>query len=329
MQLCYHPLMPETSDPRWLLLIHQIPPAPSYLRVKIGRRLQGLGAVPVKNSVYLLPRSDQAFEDFQWVRREIVDGGGDASVCEARFVEGLSDADVETSFTTARDADYSALAQEARRLQAALGRRKRPGGDQRQALAALVRMRKRLGEIATIDFFGAPGRETVEDILAALEAALRPTTDAKAVPPVASERVLGRTWVTRAGVRVDRMACAWLIRRFIDPEATFKFVEGHAYQPRSGELRFDMFEADFTHEGDLCTFEVLLQRFGLRDAALRHIGEIVHDVDLKDAKFGRPEAIGIDGLITGIAMHHKTDEARIEHGVVVFEALYEFFKRKR
>src|SRR5260370_36001940 len=118
--------MSETTDPRWLLLIHQIPPKPSYLRVKVGRRLQGLGAVAVKNSVYVLPRSDQAFEDFQWVRREIVDGGGDASVCQARFVEGLSDTAVEALFTAARDIDYAALGQEARRLHWAVGRRTPP-----------------------------------------------------------------------------------------------------------------------------------------------------------------------------------------------------------
>ncbi len=90
-----------------------------------------------------------------------------------------------------------------------------------------------------------------------------------------------------------------------------------------------MFEADFTHEGELCTFEVLLRRFGLKDAALRQIGEIVHDIDLKDAKFARPEAAGIDRLIVGIAMRHKDDEARIEEGGGVFESLYEYFKRKR
>lgn len=321
--------MPETPHPRWLLLIHQIPPHPSYLRVKVGRRLQGLGAVAVKNSVYVLPRSDQAFEDFQWVRREIVGGGGDASVCEARFVEGLSDAAVEALFTTARDRDYAALAHEARRLQVAVGRRKRPGGDKGQAAVALLRLRKRLSDVAGLDFFGAPGRETVEGILAAVEAGLRPAADPEATASVAAEGVRGRTWVTRMGIQVDRIACSWLIGRFIDPEATFKFVPAHEYTPESGELRFDMFEAEFTHEGDLCTFEVLLQRFGLRDAALRQIGEIVHDIDLKDGKFARPEAIGVGGLMVGVAMRHKSDEARLEQGGGVFESLYEFLKRKR
>ena len=139
----------------------------------------------------------------------------------------------------------------------------------------------------------------------------------------------GRTWVTRSGVHVDRIASAWLIRRFIDPEARFKFVTGHEYAARSGELRFDMFEAEFTHEGELCTFEVLRQRFGLEDSALREIGEIVHDIDLKDARFARPEAAGIDQLIAGIAMRHKDDEARVEEGGGAFESLYEYFRRTR
>src|SRR5436190_20212888 len=96
----------EVSEGRWLLLIHQIPPKPNYLRVKIGRRLQRVGAVAIKNSVYVLPRSDGASEDFEWVRTEIVEGGGDATVCEARFVHGLTDKEAEALFNQARDADY-------------------------------------------------------------------------------------------------------------------------------------------------------------------------------------------------------------------------------
>src|SRR5690348_9962429 len=91
--------MSQRGEPKWLLLIHQIPPKPNYFRVKIGRRLQRLGSVPIKNSVYVLPRSEQSYEDFEWVVREIVEGGGEASVCEARFVEGLSDAEVEACST--------------------------------------------------------------------------------------------------------------------------------------------------------------------------------------------------------------------------------------
>jgi hypothetical protein len=125
------------------------------------------------------------------------------------------------------------------------------------------------------------------------------------------------------------MASAWLIRRFIDPEARFEFVPGNEYAPRHGELRFDMFQAEFTHDGDLCTFEVLRRHFGLGDPALRHLAEIVHDIDLKDGKFARPEALGLDRLIAGIAMRHKDDPARLSEAVAAFDSLYEYFRRKR
>jgi hypothetical protein len=135
--------------------------------------------------------------------------------------------------------------------------------------------------------------------------------------------------VTRQGVFVDRIACAWLIRRFIDPDATFRFVSAKGYVPAPGELRFDMFDGEFTHEGDRCTFEVLLSRAGLSDPALTAIGEIVHDIDLKDAKFGREEAGGIARLIEGVCMAAPDDESRIERGRAVFEDLYTVFHKRR
>jgi len=313
-----------TGPPRWLLLIHQIPPRPAYLRVKVGRRLQALGAVAIKNSVYALPRGEQAMEDFQWVRREIVSGGGEATVCDALFVEGHTDADVVALFTKARDADYAALAAEARALARAAQRRR--GAD--EARPSLLRLRKRLAEVIAIDFFGAPGREAVEGLLAVIEARVRnppPATPGKALSAAGYR---GRVWVTRRGVQVDRIASAWLIRRFIDAKARFKFVAGGGYRPRPKEARFDMFQAEFTHDGDLCTFEVLLRRFGIDDPALRAVAEIVHDIDLKDAKFGRPEAAGLARLLTGIALMNAGDPARLAHGGAAFDALYESFRRK-
>ncbi len=114
-------------------------------------------------------------------------------------------------------------------------------------------------------------------------------------------------WVTREGVYVDRIASAWLIRRFIDPEARFKFVTPKGYRPQPGEVRFDMFEAEYTHEGEACTFEILTKRFGLTDSALRAIGEIVHDIDYKEPRFGRPETAGVERLLTGIARPHARE----------------------
>ena len=145
----------------------------------------------------------------------------------------------------------------------------------------------------------------------------------------AADRVkAGQTWVTRTGVHIDRIASAWLIRRFIDPEARFKFVPARGYRAKAGELRFDMYEAEYTHVGEDCTFQTLVRRFGLRDRALRTIGEIVHDIDCKDDRFNHPETAGVAGLIRGIAQAHETDRARIERGAAVLDDLYEFFRKQ-
>jgi hypothetical protein len=317
----------ETGDARWLLLIHQIPPRPHYLRVKVGRRLQGLGAVPVKNSVYALPLGDQALEDLQWVRKEILAGGGDASVCEARFVEGLSDESLEALFMEARQADYEQLAAEARVLLSGLGARgKRAAEARAQAEGTLARLRRKLESIRRIDFFETPGREAAGRLVDSIETGLR-SRGAPAIGRGTHGEVCGRTWVTRAGVQIDRIASAWLIRKFIDPDARFRFVRAGG-AVAAGELRFDMFEAEFTHEGDQCTFEVLLRRFGLTDRALQRVGEIVHDIDLKDGKFAREEAAGIGQLVAGVAMRHADDEARLREGAVLFDSLYAYSTRK-
>jgi hypothetical protein len=244
-------------------------------------------------------------------------------------VEGLSDGAVEGLFNAEREADYEALVRDARGLQGTLNRPRKHKGAREAASSGLLRLHKRLAEVLAIDFFGASGRERVEGVLTGIEAALRPTSEAVDRPATSAASVRGRTWVTRSGVHVDRIASAWLIRRFIDPEARFKFIRGQAYSPEPGELRFDMFEAEFTHEGEQCTFEVLRRRFGLADRALKQLAEIVHDIDLKDGKFARPEAAGVDRLIAGIAMRHKEDEARLRDGATAFEALYEYFKRKK
>jgi hypothetical protein len=322
----------EPTEPRWLLLIHQIPPKPNYLRVKIWRRLQRLGAVAIKNSVYVLPRSEQTQEDFQWVSREITEGGGEATLCEARFVEGLSDDQVERLFQTAREAEYAQTADEARRLGETLAPHAKNDEIQRGQLEAdLARIKRRLADIVAIDFFGAPGREAVEGLIGGIEGRINgkaPTLHSGGGRKFRREELRGKTWVTRKGIHVDRMASGWLIRRFIDANARFKFVPAKGYRPLPDELRFDMFEAEFTHEGDRCTLEILIERAGLADRALNPIAEIVHDIDLKDGKFGREETAGIERLIAGIAMRHKDDETRLARSAAMFDDLYEYSKKK-
>ena len=306
--------MASVKSAHWLLLIHQLPPKPDYFRVKIWRRLQGLGAVPVKNSVYVLPRSDQAVEDLRWVQREIEEGGGEASLCEAEFLDGLSDEEVIGAFRAARDADYRALAEEALRI-AAEARREKPAA----AAGALPRLRRRFEQISGIDFFSAPERAETEAALAALERLGRSDAPATSQAP---KKPRAATWVTRRGIQVDRIASAWLIRRFIDIEARFRFVDPARHRPKKGEIRFDMFEADYGHGEGRCTFETLVQAFTPTDFALGAIAEMIHDLDLKDSRFGRPESAGIGRMLAGIAALHRADPDRLEAGGAALDALY-------
>jgi hypothetical protein len=310
---------------RWLLLVHQVPPKPDYLRVKVRRRLQRLGAVAIKSTVYTLPRTDQALEDFEWVLREIVEAGGQGAICEAAFVGGLSDVEVERLFREERAAEYGEIV---RAGQALL--ENAAGEDNRAEVSnALARLRKRHEDVRAIDFVGAPEASAAERVLRDIEHQLAHGESAANPNELNTrEHPRARTWVTRKGVYIDRIASAWLIRRFIDPKSKFKFVAGRAYKPKQDELRFDMFEGEYTHEGERCTFEVLLERFQLRDPALSTIGEIVHDLDLKDEKHRRPETAGIEQVIAGIAMAHKDDDVRIERGCTVLDDLHVYLTKK-
>ena len=323
----------KTLAQSWLLLVHQLPAQPAYLRVKVWRRLQALGAIPIKNAVHALPMNEGTQEDFEWLLREIGEAGGDAVLCEARLIDGISDEDVRRFFDQARDADYDEITKQA--LAAAKSLRPKLKGEALSDLRSqIARLRKRLADVVSIDFFGAIGHQKAEGAIATLEARLNeddPVKQKAAEQPktAAIGGLRGKTWVTRQGVHIDRIASAWLIRRFIDSEAQFKFVSGKGYRSQPNELRFDMFEAEFTHEGDKCTFEVLVHRAGLKDSALRAIAEIIHDVDLKDNKFGREEAPGIRTLIDGIAVATTSDPERIDRGTAVFNDLYEYFRKKR
>lgn len=308
------------SEPRWWLFVHQIPPKPDYLRVKIGRRLTRIGAVALKNTVYLLPRTDACREDLQWLANEIRAGGGEAMVFAAEPADGLSDEGARALFAAARDADYAQLADEARALLAL-----HQGSREPVDLSAVARLQRKHDEIAAIDFFGATGREVTDGLLRALRACGEPAVAPVKPPPLASYQ--GRTWVTRQGIKVDRIACAWLILRHIDPQATFKFVQAAGYVPLAGEVRFDMFAAEFTHEGDQCSFEVLIARLGLGDQpGLRALAEIVHDIDIKDGKFARPEAAGVAAYLHGLAQACPGDVERVQRGCAYFDDLRQAFK---
>lgn len=310
---------PKAENARiWLVLMYQLPTQPAYLRTKIWRRIQGLGAMSIRASAYALPVSDEAREDFHWLVEEIVKGGGEAAVCEATLVGGMGDAEVEAQFNAARDAAYAELIDEAQAMMT---------GPVPTA-AAVSRLRRRFDQIVAVDFFAARRREPAERLLMRLEdriAGTRPRADS-----ADGQDLVGRVWVTRQKLFVDRLACAWVVKRFIDPDARLKFVPDSHYQPLPGEIRFDMFEGEITHQGDRCSMEVLIGQADLAgDPALAAIAEIVHDIDLKDGKYGRPEAAGILHLLTGLCAPDRSDEQRVARATAIFNDLYDGFARAR
>lgn len=307
----------------WFLFLHQIPPKPSYFRAKVLRRLTQLGALAVKNSAYLLPANDETHEDLQWLLREIRTEGGEAWMFRSQVAGGETDDGLRAKFRSLHAADWLELSTSARSLLDGLraGRSEAGAGlDDRTKIENLQRMR---ADLRRTDFFGASERDETECLMIELEKeAAPPKATATQDNGIHTSSLQGRTWITRAGVRVDRIGSVWLIRRFIDPEARFEFVNEAKFEIRPGDLRFDMFEGEFTHQGDSCTFEVLLERCELTEPALRELAEIVHDIDCKDGKFGRPEVAGVQALIDGIVLGSVDDLKRIDEGARLFDALY-------
>jgi hypothetical protein len=322
--------MKKSTKKTWLLLIHQIPPKPDYFRVKIWRRLQQVGAAAIKQSVYILPNSESAYEDFSWILKEITEGGGDANLSEVRFMEGLTDKQVVALFQEARQSDYEKLIKEIHALRDEISKSETSAGEAGTKFKArLGKLQKRLDDTAVIDFFDVPQRIATENALFDLMSKIKDIHGVTGTSANVGEFV-GKIWVTRKNVYVDRMASAWLITRFIDKGAKFKVVGSKHYAPqKKDEVRFDMYAAEFTHEGDQCTFETMIQRFGIKNKALQIIAEIVHDIDLKDGKFGRPEIDGLSVVLSGIAATQSTDDERLRRSAEVFDDLYAFFKSKK
>ncbi len=317
-----------TDRAQWLLFLHQIPPKPAYFRAKVLRRLNQLGALAIKNSAYLLPAQNETLEDLQWLLREIHDGGGEGWILRSEMIAGETDESLRNAFRKLHATKWLELSASARDF---LDRLR---GSRHESPVAMslepewTRLQRSTDELKRIDFFTAPERGELEVLMMEIDAELNSgrnnsatTTDSN---PLAAFR--GRTWVTRSGIKVDRIASGWLIKRFVDPAARFEFVDEETWMPRPETLRFDMFDGEFTHEGERCTFEVLLERTGLNDKALTRIAEIVHDADLKDEKFLRPEAPGVMALIEGIVLGNADDMNRIEEGARALDAVYASFR---
>ena len=300
------------SAQNWLLLIPQLPAKPAYLRVKVWRRLQTMGAIPLKNAVHALPNRAELRSQFDELHGEIIASGGEALLLEATLCVGLSDADLQGMFDAARDADYEDVAREASVL----------AESDFVPENEVRRLRKRMDEIGRIDFFGAHGKQAAEAAINRAKGRMgqHPDVSGPGLSTPLSEELVGR---------VDRIASAWLIRRFIDADATFKFVEGKDYVADANELRFDMAGAEITHEEDRCSFETLVLRTGLDDPALSAIGEMIHELDIADGKYERPETAGFGAILGGICATIEDDLERIASGCQALDQLHAYLANRK
>lgn len=317
----------------WLLLIHQLPPKPTNLRVRIWRKLRKLGAVAIKNSVYVLPANDKTNEDFQWLKQEIESAGGEAAVFRADSVAGATDKEIIAAFRKARDEEFAGLTDSLNGLAGSIREQTRrkhlSAGRLATHEAEIERLHAELERIVSNDFFGATGRapavvayERCQNLIRSSQRpAIKASASSKEREQLAVEEYQGRRWVTRRSIHIDRLASAWLIKQFIDKKPRFYFVaDGETVD---NAIPFDMFGAEFTHQGEDCTFETMVKQFGLNDVkGLREIAEIVHDIDLKDDKFNRLEAPGLKVIIDGLCETIRDDRRRLQQAGVIFDGVF-------
>jgi hypothetical protein len=299
----------QETSPRWLMLAFTLPTKRASQRVEVWRKLQRYGVVPLGNSGYLLPNNPSNRERFEWLAQMIRKHAGEASVVNVESIDNLSTPQLMTRFGEMRDRDYQVLIREVQKF-SSIARHKRPPG-------RISRLRARFREIVEIDFFGSPLQKRAQALLAQADASPKA---AQQSPKINPKDYVGQLWVTRPRPGIDRSASAWLIRRFIDKKARFTFAqEGDV--PRDA-VPFDMFQGGFGHRGEDCTFETLRKDFRIRDARVAAIGEMVHDADLSDGKFGRKEAFGVDEVLKGWARKGTPDKELLERGVEMIDGLY-------
>jgi hypothetical protein len=293
----------QISSAQWLLLVFCLPSKNGSVRVSIWRKLKRSGALALPTSGYLLPNDPDNREQFEWLSSEIRKHKGKASVAQVQSFNDLTDKRIIQRFSAARDGDYQRLL------------RKLKSKPTAQHVSAV---RRKLLEVSAIDFFDSPLKRKVE---AAISAA-GDGTNKKAGKIAKSKAYVNRTWLTRHRPGIDRCASAWLIQRFVDSKARFAFGIEPEQVPEA--IPFDLYgDVGFGHRGDDCTFETLCSEFGLREHRLKTIAEIVHDADLHDDKFGRPEGSAIDRVLKGWAKREISDNELIRKGMELFEGLYE------
>jgi hypothetical protein len=302
-----------------LLLLVGVPPVPSSLRVRVWRRLRALGAVALKRSAYLLPDTPDRYEDFQWLAQEIQREGGDATLMRVQQIENVAPDAVARLFHEPRNRDYRQLAVRYRKLLHTLDRKS--AAARPRVAEEVARLSRDHQRIQAIDFFGAPGGAEIDRLQEAIAMRVRrPETPREERPTLDLSQLRGRRWVTRPRPHVDRIASAWLIKRFIDREATFVFAEPARFPAEA--IPFDAPGVELSHHGEDCTFETLVKRGRLRDRRLARLAEIVHEADLRDGKFPHEEARGIDAAIRALLAASPDDQRVLEHGLVLFEGLY-------
>jgi hypothetical protein len=303
------------TDLSWLLLLYSLPAHRNTQRVAVWRRFKKIGALQLTTSTYLLPDRPAHYEHFQWLTKLVRDSGGEATLVRVREIEGMSNEKLVDLFIEARDREYAAIG----KALSIFGReRKLP-----PQTAELARLTRQFRELRTLDFFNSQRGQEIEVQLQKLE---RKTAAKGALPKIHPKDYRGRTWLTRPHPQIDRVGSAWLIRKFINPDARFVFASKASAHPKA--VSFDMIDAEFSHVGDDCTFETLLNRFTIRDKAARKIGEMIHDADLEDDKFQRPEAIGIDRVLKGWGKEGLPDDEILRRGFQCFDALYAFLQRR-
>jgi hypothetical protein len=296
----------------WLLLLFSLPTKQATPRVEMWRKLKSYGALALPGAGHLLPFSTDNQERLEWLAATIRGYKGAASVLEVRRIDSLSDERIAQLFREARGREYQVLLRD---IQAA----QKSGS----ALRKLVVFKRRLEEIANIDYFNSPIRVQVEAALAGLRVL---PSKAQTVKIRAKGEFANKRWVTRPRPGIDRVSSAWLISNFIDPKAKFLFAKDAAEHPDA--VPFDMFSgAGFGHQGEYCTFETLMKSFTLTNRRIEAIAEIVHDADLADGKFGRVEGATIELVLAGWEVQGTPDEELLKRGMELLDGLYGGLKK--
>jgi hypothetical protein len=315
------------NNNEWLVFSFSLPAKQPGARVKIWRRLQAMGAVLVKNSFYVLPFSEERLEQLGWLAKETEDLGGVAAYLSAASIGNMEKAEVEAAFARARDADCAALVEEMESVLSGLAGPAVADADQtareRDAAAARVKFARRIETLAGIDFFPSGKLGRARALLAELAelAGGGGEASATAVPRREPAAYLGKLWITRPRPYVDRLASFWLVRRFIDPGARVAFTtQEEASQPKPGQVRFDMAEAEFTHVGGLTTFEVMVEAFGL--AVPERFRATIRAIDLGEFEPAPAEAAGVKRLLDGLLQIHSDDQKLMDQGLALFDALH-------